>query len=103
MNKPYLLQAVTALSLFIALIVNLDSVVAATLKVPLQYSTINEALSAASPGDTVRVMEGTYFEHVTLRKGVTLEGGWKKDFSKRDVLSFVSTTGFLCALRGFAI
>lgn len=63
---------------------------AAILQVPAQHSTIGQALSAASAGDTVRVAAGTYFEHVTLKEGVTLEGGWKPDFSSRDVTSFAS-------------
>jgi len=39
------------------------------------YSTIQAAINAASPGDTVFVCPGTYAEQVTIRTpGVTLEG-----------------------------
>lgn len=39
---------------------------AATLKVPAQFSSIQAALNAASPGDTVLVKAGVYFENLTL-------------------------------------
>lgn len=61
---------------------------AANIDVPSQHPTITKALAAASAGDTVRVAEGVYFEHVTLKEGVVLEGGWNRDFSKRDIASF---------------
>jgi len=57
---------------------------AATIHVPGDYSTIQKAVDAARRGDTVRVSQGTYYENVTLKEGVTLQGGWNKDFSKRD-------------------
>lgn len=63
---------------------------AAILKVPAQYDTIAGGLAAASAGDTVRVAAGTYFEHITLKAGVVLEGGWNADFTSRDTASFAS-------------
>ncbi len=63
---------------------------AAHLRVPSAYPTIQKALDAASAGDTVQVAAGTYFEHITLKKGVILEGGWKADFSRRDRKAFVT-------------
>ncbi len=64
---------------------------AAILQVPAQHATITKALSAASSGDTIRVAAGTYFEHITMKPEVILEGGWNADFSKRDPASFTST------------
>ncbi len=60
------------------------------LTVPVRYATIQKALDAAAPGDTVRVAAGTYFEHITLGEGVRLEGGWNTDFSRRDRSTFVT-------------
>jgi parallel beta-helix repeat protein len=44
------------------------------IRVPVDFMTIKEAVQAASPGDTIRVASGTYFEHVTIDKPVTLVG-----------------------------
>ncbi len=63
---------------------------ATILQVPANYATVQKALDAASPGDTVRVAAGTYFEHITLKERVVLEGGWKADFSRRDRNAFVT-------------
>ncbi len=61
---------------------------AKVLKVPAQYGTIQAALNASSPGDTVLVAQGTYFEHIRLKSGVTVQGGWKNDFSRQDAHRF---------------
>jgi hypothetical protein len=44
------------------------------LHVPRDYPTIQAAVDAASPGDTVKVAAGTYTESVVLREGVCLLG-----------------------------
>lgn len=44
------------------------------LDVPAQYATIQQAIDAASPGDTVKVAPGLYTESVKLRPGVCLVG-----------------------------
>ncbi len=79
-----------AISLLVILFVCTGSAYSAILQVPARHATIAKALSAASSGDTIRVAAGTYFEHITMRPGVILEGGWNADFSRRDVASFVS-------------
>ena len=38
------------------------------------YATITAAIAAASAGDTIRIVAGTYSEHVDVNKDVTLEG-----------------------------
>ncbi|HMD81737.1 MAG TPA: hypothetical protein VKE92_10545, partial [Anaerolineales bacterium] len=45
---------------------------ASSLIVPDNYPTIQAAIDAASPGDTIVVRSGTYFENLTLNKAVTL-------------------------------
>jgi len=41
---------------------------------PGNYTTIQEALDAASPGDTVFVYNGTYYEYITVSKRLSLVG-----------------------------
>src|SRR3990172_12869122 len=47
---------------------------AATRIVPDDYPTIQAAIDAASPGDTIVVRARTYFENLTLNKSVILTG-----------------------------
>jgi parallel beta-helix repeat protein len=91
MNRSVFPVVSAALVLPVALLCSLHLAAAASLKVPGQYGSIQAALAAAKPGDTVKVAQGTYFVQVALKKGVRLEGGWKKDFSRRDPASFVTT------------
>jgi nitrous oxidase accessory protein NosD len=41
---------------------------------PADFHTIQEAISAALDGDSVYVCNGTYYEHITVNKMVTLVG-----------------------------
>ena len=59
-------------------------------RVPTQFATVGKALEAATAGDTVQVAEGVYFEHITLKEGVVLQGGWKSDFSHRNFSAYQS-------------
>lgn len=61
------------------------------LLVPDQHPTIQQAIAAAAPGDTVRAAEGTYSENVSLRPGMTLEGGWDRSFQQRDFAKHATT------------
>jgi len=45
-----------------------------TIIVPDDYPTIQEAINAANPGDTISVGSGTYYEHVIVNKTVSLIG-----------------------------
>jgi len=47
---------------------------AASIIVPDQYSTIQEAVNAANEGDSIFVRNGVYFEHVIVNKSVSLTG-----------------------------
>ena len=44
----------------------------ATIYVPDEYSTIQEAVNAASPRDTIIVREGTYIENIEVDKSLTI-------------------------------
>jgi len=46
---------------------------ASTIYIPDNYSTIQAAVNAASPGDTIIVRDGTYTENVDVNKCLTIE------------------------------
>lgn len=48
--------------------------IAQTITVPDDHSTIQMAIDAAVPGNTVFVRSGMYYEHVTINKSLTLQG-----------------------------
>lgn len=47
---------------------------ASILLVPTQYPTIQAAVDAAAPGDTIVISPGVYFEQVSVGKSVTIVG-----------------------------
>src|SRR5262249_55615289 len=47
---------------------------AAILRVPHGYATVQAGIAAASAGDTVLVAPGVYFENVTMKPGVHIQG-----------------------------
>ena len=61
-------------TLIAALILQGHVLTAATLKVPMQYSTIQSAINAAVPGDTVLVEPNTtYYENIDfIGKDITV-------------------------------
>ncbi len=62
----------TGILTVIALLAVHRSVQAATRIVPDAYPTIQAAIDAASPGDTILVRPGTYVENLTLDKSIVL-------------------------------
>ncbi|MCS7466916.1 right-handed parallel beta-helix repeat-containing protein [Stieleria sp. ICT_E10.1] len=49
-----------------------QTTIAATIHVPLHHGTIQAAIDAAEPGDTIRVAPGTYQEQIRLKPGITI-------------------------------
>ncbi|MFC1716980.1 PKD domain-containing protein [Candidatus Poribacteria bacterium] len=62
---------ILAIVFLAAVSVNVD---AATITVPDDHPTIQQAVNVASSGDTVYVRSGTYYEHVTIDKSLILQG-----------------------------
>ncbi len=58
----------------IALAFHVQTAKAATLMVPNNYATIQEAINNANDGDTILVKAGTYAEHVVINKTISLVG-----------------------------
>jgi len=58
----------------LAILLPWEPLSAATLTVPSDYLTIQDAIDAAEPGDVVVVEPGTYVENLTLRSEVDVRG-----------------------------
>jgi pectin methylesterase-like acyl-CoA thioesterase len=65
----------------IGMLISVGSVSAATYNVPGDYSTIQAAINAANPGDTINVSAGTYTENVDVNESVNLVGAGAGDAS----------------------
>jgi len=75
-NKRTLHVFTLILISFVAIwVINFQCVNASkTIAVPDQYSTINEAINHASPGDIIQVKSGIYNENLPINKSLTLQG-----------------------------
>lgn len=89
------------------MLVFLISVASATIiNVPGDYPTIQLGIDAASPGDTVLVAPGTYYENIQMAEGVDLIGSGMDDTiidggGVTDVIKALNIDKFL--IEGFSI
>jgi len=68
-----------------------------------KWNTIEEALDNANDGDIVIVYDGTYQEHVTLDKSVTLQTTEAATIDGGGTLSTVTIAADGCIVSGFSI
>jgi parallel beta-helix repeat protein len=66
-----------------------------------QYAKIQEAITAASEGDTIQVKAGTYQENLTITKRLTLQGEGKDKVTIQGTVTILSTK--LVTLSGFTV
>jgi nitrous oxidase accessory protein len=68
-----------------------------------QFSSLQSAIAAAKPGDTIHVQAGTYGGQLILDKSLTLEGIGKPVLRGTGQGSVVIITSDRCTIRGFVI
>jgi len=67
------------------------------------FPTIQRAIAAAEPGDTIRVEQGRYDGNLILNRPLVLEGVGKPILRGSGVGSVLTTTADGCTVRGFII
>ena len=79
--------------------------IASVLNVPSDYPTIQEALDAASRGDTVKVAPGIYYENVRISKPIVLWGSGSSSttIDGRRLGRVVSVEADSCLMTGFLV
>ncbi|MBU4348933.1 GerMN domain-containing protein, partial [bacterium] len=68
-----LFKTILMANIFVLLILSQTAVFAANIYVPDDYSTIQAAVDAASPGDTIIIRDGTYIDNVEIDKNLTIK------------------------------
>jgi parallel beta-helix repeat protein len=90
------------LSLFGMQLVEVAKAQARTIIVPTDYATIQQAINAASEGDTVYIKKGVYVENPVVNKSVSLIGQ-DRDSTVMDVTAGLKVESDNVILTGFTI
>jgi parallel beta-helix repeat protein len=74
--KPIFVAILLLTNFSITVLVSAENVTikTSTITVPDDYLTIQQAITAANPGDTIYVREGTYYGYIDIWKPLTLQG-----------------------------
>jgi parallel beta-helix repeat protein len=72
--KKHVVTAIVSVVVLVSVVTVLPVVSGATITVPDDYPTIQQAVNAAHAGDTVYIRSGTYYEHVVIDKSLILQG-----------------------------
>lgn len=75
------------------------AVTAATINVPADQPTIQAAIGAAAPGDTIQVAAGTYAEAIVINKPLTVQGAGR-DVTTIDATAAAANTAVSVASPG---
>lgn len=82
------------------MLVLVGSSFAATINVPEDYDTIQAAIDAAQPGDTVLVVPGRYRESIKLKPGVIVQGSGAHVTTLRGDGSYIVAKGWEYTVLG---
>ena len=98
------------LGIAIAVLAITTSATSRTIYVPDDYTTIQEAIDNASPGDTIIVRNGTYNEGITIDKPLYITSEYGAQYTKIDAKGTTDSTVLIggsgltnVTLRGFNI